>query len=152
MRWSRWEICFQRPKALEGRLQGFEGVSDEDFEELTLPHLLKLCVSPAHLFFNLVGMCCNSMRVGMEHGNHKRDKRELAMGNWNPADPDAEYLKIATLRLTATHQALCAIFNQVDPDTGCFEKAWESRGTVDCEMFKKGLHDEDGRLPDEPTE
>ena len=137
-----------------------EGVNEEDFEQLTLPHLLKLCVSADHRFFNLVGMCCdtrsifriNAMRVGTEHGNHKRDKRELAMGNWSPADPDGEYLKIATLRLTVTHQAVCGIFNQVNPDTGRFAKAWQSRETADCEMFKKGLHDKDGRLPDEPTE
>ena len=41
----------------------------------------------------------NSIRIGAEHGDHRRDQEELAHGNWSPADVDAEYQKIVDHRL-----------------------------------------------------
>ena len=48
--------------------------------------------------------------------------------------------------MLARHQQVCAIFEQVDPETGLFLKNWEPREFAQCE---KPLHDRQGRLPDE---
>jgi hypothetical protein len=53
----------------------------------TLPNKLEYCVSPNQMFFNIIGMCCdvrsiyliNSIRIGAEHGDHRRTRRSWLM-------------------------------------------------------------------------
>jgi hypothetical protein len=133
-----------------------EGVQREVLAK-TLPQLLRSCVSADQRFFNILGMCCdvrsifrlNAIRVGIEHGDHERDLRELRQSGWNPPDPDKAYLEIIANRLLGPHQQVCGIFNRVDPETGLFSKQWEPRGFAQCPLPQ---HDKDGRLPDEEPE
>jgi hypothetical protein len=126
-----------------------EGVQGEILVA-TLPRLLGFCTSADKRYFNLYGMCCdirsifsiNSMRIGIEHGDYRRDKRELGQSGWNPPDPDSAYLEIIVHRMLACHQQVCAIFNQVDPETGLFLKNWEPREFAQCHT---PLHDDKGR-------
>lgn len=124
----------------------------------TLPNLLKFCAAPEQRFFNLIGTCCdvraifrlNAIRIGVEHGDHQRDVRELRQAKWNPRHPDSEYLKIIVNRLLLPHQMICALFDEVDPETGLFAKTWQPRGYAQCDFPR--LHDENGRIPDEDPE
>jgi hypothetical protein len=131
-----------------------EGVQDEDVLTDTLPNLLKFCTSAKQKFLNLTTMCCdpraifwlNSHRIGVEHGDYRRDLRELAKTGWTAQEPEKEYLKIITDRLIGPHWQLCQLFGRIAPETGLFTKEWQPREFKDCEHKR---HDPNGRLPDE---
>jgi hypothetical protein len=143
-------LCSATERLLRGALKA-EGVKGPILRQ-TLPKLLRFCVSADQKFFNLPGMCCdvrsinrlNAIRIGVEHGDHSLDQEELSHSGWNPSDVDAEYLQVIDRRLVVPHQQFCGIFNKVDPETGRFTKAWESREFGQCPM--PGSHDEKGAI------
>lgn len=118
----------------------------------TLPSLLEYCVSSKQKYFNILGFCCdprsihhiNSLRKGVEHGDHSEDRAALDRTGWHPTNPSEEYLKIIVNRLLSPHGMVCGLFNQVDPETGFFLKDWKPRGFAQCE-HAKGAHDDKGR-------
>jgi hypothetical protein len=123
----------------------------------TLPRLLTFCTSADCRYFNLPGMCCdmrsifsiNSIRIGIEHGDHRHDQRELGQAGWNPPDRDTAYQAIMLQRMLARHSQVCRIFDQVDPETGLFLRNWEPREFVHCQQ---PMHDQNGRLPEEEAQ
>lgn len=148
-------LCSATERLLRSALMT-EGVARESLKNKTLPKLLRDCVSSEHRFFNLVGMCCdirsiyriNAIRIGAEHGDHRRDQAELSKANWTPPNPDEAYHDVSTHRLISSHGQICNIFDQVDPETGQFLKKWEARGFEQCPHPE--LHDKHGS-PSETT-
>jgi hypothetical protein len=147
-------LCSATERLLRASLKA-EGIQGKVLTA-TLPNVLRFCVSADQRFFNLLGMCCdirsifriNSMRKAAEHGAYHHDQRELFQSNWNPQDPDKDYLKIIEARLLGASSMVARIFDQVDPNTGLFLRRWEAREFAQCPL-PSPKHDRDGRLPDE---
>jgi hypothetical protein len=150
-------LCSATERLLRAALLA-EGVQPGELERKTLPKLLGMCVGDDRRFFNLPGMCCdtraifymNTIRIGAEHGDHARDRAELARSGWRPERPeaDSEYLALYDNRLLAVSAWISQVFDEVDPATGRFSKRWEHKTSPMCGR----IHNAEGKLIDEgPT-